>query len=150
MGVYYLSDRSFDALDALRRNDPRLTVGTVIEHDVGDGWLDPLKVDLPGHVQGIIKRRAEEVERRSSKSAVARGDKRRRTVGAEGLYDGVVYRVVFGSAGRRRARQFAVSGDVEKRLAQWLKSTGVVRRRAASQRTLAGCALELIGRGWVK
>ena len=149
--MYYLSDKSFDEIARPCLKDARLTVGTVIERGVRlHMWLEDLKVDLPPDVRQLIEARAEEVERRSSRSAVARGDKRRRTVGADKLYDGVVYRAVFSSAGRRRARQFTLSDNVEKRLAQWLKSEGIVRRRAASQRTLCGCALELIGQGWAK
>ena len=154
MGVYYLSDTSFNAIAHRTLNDARLTVGAIIERGVlgkvSGGWLEGLKVDLPADIKQRIADRAVEVERRTNKSAIARGDKRRRTVAARELYDGVIYRVVFGALGKRRARQFEISGEVEKRLAQWLKSEGIVQRRAASQRTLAGCALELIGRAWVK
>ena len=149
MGVYYLSDKSFDRTARSARS-MRLTVGAATENYVRDEKLRSLKVDLPPDITGLIEVRAEEVERRSNQSALARGDRRRRTVGADRLHDGVIYRIVFGGTGKRRARQFTLSYEVEKRLAQWLKEERVVRRRAASRRTLAGCALELIGQGWVK
>ena len=147
MAVYYLSDTSFDYFARVAKNSA-LSVGDVIEEGVRTWPLRNLKVDLPADIVQLIEVRAEEVERRISRSALARGDKRRRTVSANALYDGVAYRIVFGGSGRRRARQFTISYEVEKQLATWLRVEGVVRRRAASQRTLAGCALELLGRGW--
>jgi hypothetical protein len=147
VGVYYLSDGSYGWLRKEARKG-NVSVGRLIDGKVEE-WT-ARRVVLPPDVVEVIEGRREEVRRRESRSALERDDRRRRTVGAEGLYDGVVYRIVFGW--ERKPHEIGVGNVVEVAevlLGDWIVREGVVRRRAASRRTLAGCALELIGRGWI-
>ena len=69
VGVYYLSDKSFEQISRPCLGDARLTVGAVIEEGVKDErWLDQFSVHLPSDVKGLIEVRAEEIERRGSRA----------------------------------------------------------------------------------
>jgi hypothetical protein len=147
VGRYYLSDVSYGRL-RLDAKKAGTNVSAYVEEAVKRGnWIHDDVVIRDSGLLELIQARTDELERQRSASALARGDKRRRTVGPEIMYDGVVYNAMF--AWGREVRELKLSEEVEAKLCEWLMSQGVVQRRAASVRTRAGCALELIGRGWI-
>lgn len=144
--TYYLSDLSHSWFKKMAGREDR-TLGQYIEKYYVD-WVAKRPV-VDASVEQLIEERSARMSLQYA-TVVERNDERVPAYQAPALYDGVVWQAVFG-AWRRRPRVInGISEDCEYALAEWIETSAVVRRRAATTATLASQALELIGRGWIK
>ena len=143
MGViFYLSDPSYRWIKDQARQE-ELSTSRWVELHYPDLVSRRLCIKDSGLIELIAARSIDP----STQSVIERGDKPIPYHRAPIEYDGVVWQAMFGSWGRL-PRELGVSEDAVGALAAWTVREKVVRRRAATQPTLASEALELIGRGW--
>jgi hypothetical protein len=145
--TFYLSDVSHEWVRRGAGRE-RLSMGRWVEKHYAD-WVDDTLDIKDSGLRELIVVRVEDVARRSSDSALERGDAVRLKYAPPPLYDGVNFQAMFG-AWERKAHELDVSEDAVNALAAWTQREGVVQRRAATPSMLASQALELFGRGWVK
>lgn len=145
MTGFYLSDV---AHNTMRRNAANENV--TLARYINNHWAEWVALDVVVRDEGVkalIGKRAVDVR---SLGALERGDIRPPKFKSRPEHDGVVWLAMFGAWKRRKREVRGVEADAIEALATWVVNEGVVRRRAASETTLASQALELIGRGWVK
>lgn len=144
---YFLSDTAYAWIrEGARREHVGLSAW--IEKHYPE-WVEDAVCVRDGGLLELIEARAAEQDRRHSHSVVERGDVRKPPYRALAVYDGVVWKAMFG-AWDRSARELRLSRDCVDALAAWTLREAVVQRRASSVRALAAQALELMGRRWVK